>query len=53
LRVAPHAEQAVIAAWDGESTRREAKPIPADSQVELTGDERQVLIRWIDLGAGF
>jgi hypothetical protein len=39
--------------WDGESTRREAKPIPADSQVELTGDERQVLIRWIDLGAGF
>lgn len=39
--------------WDGPWTRREAKPIPADSRIEWTSDQRQVLIRWIDMGAEF
>jgi len=39
--------------WDGEWTRHEVKPIPADSPIEWTKEERQTLIRWIDMGAAF
>jgi hypothetical protein len=39
--------------WDGPWTKQTAKPIPPDKAEPLTDEERQVFVRWIDLGAAW
>ena len=37
--------------WDGAAAKGDAKPIPPDKGEPLTADERQIFVKWIDLGA--
>lgn len=39
--------------WDGDLASRQAQPIPPERGISLTDAEREVLVRWIDLGAAF
>ncbi len=39
--------------WDGLAATQPAKPIAADKAKPLSGQERDVLVRWIDLGAAW
>ena len=39
--------------WDGPAAARPAKPIPPGSAEPLSDEETAMLVRWIDLGAGW
>lgn len=37
--------------WDGATANQSAKPIPPDRAPPLTAKERELLVKWVDLGA--